>query len=695
MHYPKSFRTSTSILVVMLLVLMVTCTPNSAPVLSLAPENLMLEEGFGTQTVDLSGAFTDADGDAISLTIASSNTEVLTVSLSGTTLTLTEVGIGTTTITVDASDGNGGTASTSFLVEITEAPVENTPPEVVMLLSDLQLSEGFGSETVQLPPNFDDAETPMLMFSASSSNESVVTVSVTGGTLTITEAGTGTSAVTVTATDGSMASVSDEFDVVVNAVGNSAPTVANPIADASYSTGFGTATIDLSNVFTDPDGDALTLTASLRDASVVTVEVQGTTLTITEQGEGTADITVTADDGNGNSGVDSFMVTVGGNNQPPRVANPIADISYTTGFASATVDLSNVFADNDGDELTLSASSNNTGVAMASVNGTTLTITEAGEGSATITVTADDGNGGTVSDDFVVEIGTSQCANDNSIDTSSRKNCNLPVTTANEYSESVSNGVRTITTNRAPNHDHSENNPTANGINTETVTYMVDATPALANGVTNVVTQENRPRYRFGTALNGVPFDPAPAEPFIFEVASTGEYNWDWVFEPNYNLGTVGLDCATAHVQPDGTYHYHGDPIEYAETVVAGITDGSTTPTNPVHIGWAADGFPIVYLYGPDAGGSLGKLSSSYRIKSGNRPGDGDSEPCGEYNGKYTNDFEYVQGLGDLDQCNGINQSITVNNETFSYFYVITDTFPFVPRCISGTPDDSFRLGPG
>jgi len=694
MHPPKLLRTGTALLAVTLLAFLVTCTPNSAPVLSLAPQNLTLEEGFGMQTVDLSGTFTDADGDAISLTITSSNTGVLTVTISGTTLTLTEAGVGTTTISVSASDGNGGTASTSFLVEVTEAPDENTPPVVTTPLADLELAAGFGTQTVELPRSFEDAETAMLIFSASSSDEGVVTVSITGGTLTITEVGTGTSTVEVTATDGSMASVSDDFEVVV-AAGNQPPTVANAIADVNYDSGFGSATIDLSDVFSDPEGDALTLTASLRDASVITVDVQGTTLNITEVGDGTANVSVTASDGNGNSAVDNFTVVVGSDNQPPQVANALSDISYTTGFASATVDLAGVFSDPNGDAITMEAASSNTGVATAAVVGTTLTITEVGEGSTTITVTANDGNGGTAEDQFLVEIGTSQCANDNSIDTESRVTCNLSQTVATQFSTSIANGKRTITTNQSPNHDYSENNPTANGISTETQTYNVDATPSLAGQKTSILSNENRPFIAFGVALNGVPYDPGPAEPFIFENTKTGEYNWDWVFEPNYNLGTVALDCATAHVQPDGTYHYHGDPIAYAETFLEGITDGSATPSEPVQVGWAADGFPILYLYGPDASNAFGKLESSYRIRSGNRSGDGESEPCGEYNGKYTKDFEYVAGLGDLDECNGMNQSVTVGNETFNYFYVITDSFPFIPRCFSGTPDNSFRKGPG
>ena len=61
---------------------------------------------------------------------------------------------------------------------------------------------------------------------------------------------------------------------------------------------------------------------------------------------------------------------------------------------------------------------------------------------------------------------------------------------------------------------------------------------------------------------------PAPATPFIFENTQTGEFNWDWVFEPTNTQGDdrslVALDCASAHTGPQG-YHYHGNMFEYVE----------------------------------------------------------------------------------------------------------------------------------
>ena len=76
-----------------------------------------------------------------------------------------------------------------------------------------------------------------------------------------------------------------------------APVVDNPIADQYLDEGFGTTTVDLTNVFSDPNGDPLTLTPTSSDENVVTVSISSNTLTITEVGPGTCNVTVNASDG--------------------------------------------------------------------------------------------------------------------------------------------------------------------------------------------------------------------------------------------------------------------------------------------------------------------------------------------------------------------------------------------------------------
>ncbi|MBT8220029.1 MAG: sulfatase-like hydrolase/transferase [Bacteroidia bacterium] len=262
------------------------------------------------------------------------------------------------------------------------------------------------------------------------------------------------------------------------------------------------------------------------------------------------------------------------------------------------------------------------------------------------------------------------------------------------YHEYFEGDQRHIYSNGFPNHDYCYN---PNNIPEESYHFFrVDQVPVTSAQTTNIVRENGRPARHFGVALNGVILSPAPGVPFIFENPNTGEFNWDWVFEPTNNQGDdnnqVRLDCATAHTSGQG-YHYHGEMFEYLETTQPGITALSTS-TELFQVGWAADGFPILYKFGPDPSGVIKALLPSYQLKSGERPGDGIVQPCGPYTGKYTNDYEYIDGLGDLDACNGIASTITLETaaglETFNYFYVVTSTFPQIGRCLIGNVSADF-----
>ena len=51
--------------------------------------------------------------------------------------------------------------------------------------------------------------------------------------------------------------------------------------------------------------------------------------------------------------------------------------------------------------------------------------------------------------------------------------------------------------------------------------------------------------------------------------------------------------------------------------------------------------------------------------------------------GTFTSDNEYVAGLGDLDECNG-RVGVTPEFPNGIYHYLITDSFPYIQRCIKG-----------
>lgn len=214
-----------------------------------------------------------------------------------------------------------------------------------------------------------------------------------------------------------------------------------------------------------------------------------------------------------------------------------------------------------------------------------------------------------------------------------------------QYRYIESNGIPDHATGRFPN----SGNP--NSISEQKHKFRMPLNPGKTDKATPVQLS--------GVAVNGVPMEPGTDEFWHHDRTSGWRIQ---AFAPGVNLG---LDQNNAHVQPGGMYHYHGVP--------AGIINKHSSTL----VGWAADGFEIHYV------GS--KVKSSWRLKSGKRS----SGPGGEYDGTYENDYEYVDGYGNLDQCNGSQ----LDNK---YVYFITDEYPFIQRCVFGTPDSSFaKHGPG
>jgi hypothetical protein len=234
----------------------------------------------------------------------------------------------------------------------------------------------------------------------------------------------------------------------------------------------------------------------------------------------------------------------------------------------------------------------------------------------------------------------------------------------------VSGDYRFIESDGIPSHPTGEfpNPGNPNTISEQSYRFRVPVRGSLNNETTPL---GHSP---FGVAINGVPFDPGTAE----------FWNGDprWCYEAMYLGSRLGLDQNNAHVQPNGAYHYHGIPT--------GLMESLRKAGQPTLIGYAADGFPVYGPYGykisNDPKSQLKKLKSSYRLKSGTRP----NGPGGYYDGAFAQDYEFVRGLGDLDDCNG-RLGTTSEYPTGTYYYVITDSYPYIPRGFKGTPDISFK----
>jgi hypothetical protein len=195
-------------------------------------------------------------------------------------------------------------------------------------------------------------------------------------------------------------------------------------------------------------------------------------------------------------------------------------------------------------------------------------------------------------------------------------------------------------------------------------------------------TPEWRGGWWWGVALNGVPFEPGTGETWNNDPRSS------WRYEAATGFLNLGLDEHNAHVQPSGAYHYHALPIGLVERL-------GGDEKKMLLVGWAADGFPLytsrAYADAANPGSGLRKMKSSYQLRKGARPAQADG-PGGNYDGRFTQDFEYLKGSGDLDELNG-RTGVTPEFPRGTYYYCISAEFPFLPRLWRGNPDASFEKG--
>jgi len=299
---------------------------NAPPAVANVIANQTLTAIGATFTRDLNASpvvFSDPDGDALTYTANSSNSAMATANVSGSTLTVTAVAVGNTTITVIADDKNGNTISATF--SVTVSITANRPPIVASAIVNQNLTAGgapFERDLNAAPAVFNDPDNDALSYTASSNASAVATATISGSTLTVTPVAAGNATFTVTANDNKGGAISTTFSVTVVATANRPPTVASAISNQTLNVGGASFSRNLNTtpaVFTDPDGDALSYTASSSATNIATANLSGSTLTVAPVAAGTATIAVTANDGRGGTVQTSFGVTVTASNQAPAI----------------------------------------------------------------------------------------------------------------------------------------------------------------------------------------------------------------------------------------------------------------------------------------------------------------------------------------------------------------------------------------
>ena len=256
-----------------------------------------------TLALNVSGYFSDPEGDALTYTANSSDTATADVTVLNDTVDLQGKAEGTATITVTVTDTSGSTATQTFSLTVTAF---NDPPVTVGTIPDQSVVDGGDAATVELTTYFGDTTDDTLTYTADSSDTAVATASVSDATVSVSPVAAGSATITATATDTAGSTATQTFSVSVRA--NQAPTLSKTF-DSYTEEGAALISIDLSQHFSDPDGDSLTYTASTTNSSIGGVSVSGSTLTIGGAETGVASISVTASDPYGKSVSTGFPFT--------------------------------------------------------------------------------------------------------------------------------------------------------------------------------------------------------------------------------------------------------------------------------------------------------------------------------------------------------------------------------------------------
>ncbi len=254
-------------------------------------------------------------------------------------------------------------------------------------------------------------------------------------------------------------------------------------------------------------------------------------------------------------------------------------------------------------------------------------------------------------------------------------NSSAKVNANSVYSWSCNDSKRILTGNGIPDHAVTTGS-FATAMSSQSINQSMPIAPVTSSKTATTI---------IGYATNSVKFDPATAGSCTSSATSTMNGggcvmvggSGPWILEAIGGAFVFGTDESNAHVQPNGQYHYHGMP----EGILSKLNQGKAMSL----VGFAVDGFPIYGRYGYiDANNSnsgIKVLSSSYRKKASADAG----RPATSIfpMGTFTPDYEYVAGLGDLDECNG-RVGVTPEFPKGIYYYMITDSFPYIQRCIKG-----------
>ncbi|MEW4372263.1 S-layer homology domain-containing protein [Paenibacillus kandeliae] len=377
---------------------------NRAPVLTSSFQEMAATEKRADRIIDLNRYFSDPDGDTLTYSASSSKSLIAKPSINGGELSVSFLSAGTATITVAANDGKGKRSNTTFKVTVNGNPIVTNASDQTLTLEQPGVS-------LTLSDYFTDPEQGALTYSVIVDQPNVAKPTLNNnGTLQLDPLQVGKAKVTVTAKDhavtddGTLGQSTMTFQIEVLPVPNRKP-VATPLLPVTVTVRGDDETVDLSGIFTDPDGDPLQLSAASVAAGTASATLSGTQLSVHAVKEGTTTIAITAKDGRSGEMVVELLVTVlPAPNRSPVVADTSQALTLIVGRSATDVDLSKLFSDPDEDVLTYEAVSLDVYAVHTSVHASMLSVTPGIAGMTSIKVYARDGRGGEITTDIPVTV---------------------------------------------------------------------------------------------------------------------------------------------------------------------------------------------------------------------------------------------------------------------------------------------------
>ena len=389
---------------------------NDPPLFMLSTTALTLDEDFGTAQVQISSS-TDGDGTSQTLTYSISTTDVgfatLSIDINSGTVTLTSVAdaFGTATVYVVADDSSevNNLSTQSFVLTVHSV---NDAPIFTLSTTALTLDEDFGSVQVFVSSSDADGIGQTIVYSLSSTNVGVASLSIDAqsGTITLVSNSNafGTVSVTVIADDGAAVN-SQSTQLLVFAISplNDAP-IALSSATVRLSSAqqvVGALVVDVATIqalFIDVDNSTLSYAITAGNADgLFAIGTSGsiTLATIPQQAQASTQVlTVTADDGVLSASTTLYIGFEPLNNYSPMFTLSVNSLALAEDFGSTQVAVIN---SSDGDvdvvqTLVYSISTTNIGFATLSIGSTSglvvvTSVQDASGSTQTITVVVDDG----------------------------------------------------------------------------------------------------------------------------------------------------------------------------------------------------------------------------------------------------------------------------------------------------------------